>query len=372
VREAEVLEAEVLIVGAGPAGATAAINLAPLRRVVLVESKAEVMPRIGESLVPAARRLFEDMGLLESFLAEGHEPWYGNRTVWGGPELQEVDFLSDPDGHGWHLDRARFEQWLRDTAIARGAELISPATAEKLTHDGRRWQVILKTAAGPLVVACDLLIDAGGRAAPLGRRLGARAQVNDRLVCAWMYGRDERDTGRGLTYVEAAQDGWWYTAPLPGQRRVLAFHTDADLPSARIARYRGGLLAHAEAVKELSALLVDVGFVAQSERGTTAAHSAMLEPPASDRWLAVGDAAICFDPLSSQGLLNALFTSLAGAEAADSHLKGDTHSLPEYKQVIRGIADAYRQHLDFFYAIEMRWPKAPFWQRRHVATYSKT
>lgn len=365
-------EAEVLIVGAGPAGAMAAINLAPLRRVVLVESKAEVMPRIGESLVPAARRLLADMGLLESFLAEGHEPWYGNRAVWGGPEPQEVDFLRDPDGHGWHLDRARFERWLRETAIARGTELLSPATIDKLTDDGQKWQVLLKTAAGPLVVACDLLIDAGGRAAPVGRRMGARVQVSDRLICEWMYGRDERDTGRGLTYVEAAPDGWWYTAPLPGRRRVLAFHTDGDLPSARIARERGGLLAHAESVKELSALLADVGFVAQSERGTTAAHSAMLEPPASHRWLAVGDAAICFDPLSSQGLLNALFTGLAGAEAADRHLQDDAHSLSEYQQIIRGIGDAYRQHLDFFYAIETRWPEAPFWQRRHARRNSRT
>ena len=359
-------EAEVLIVGAGPAGATAAINLAPLRRVMLVESKAEIMPRIGESLVPAARRLLEDMGLLESFLAEGHEPWYGNRAVWGGPEPQEVDFLRDPDGHGWHLDRARFEQWLRDMAVTRGAELISPATADKLTREGNRWQVLLKTAEGPLVIACDLLIDAGGRAAPVGRRLGARVQVSDRLICEWIYGRDERDGGRGLTYVEAAQDGWWYTAPLPERRRVLAFHTDGDLPSARIARERSGLLAHAEAAKELSALLTDVRFVPQSERGITAAHSAILEPPASDGWLAVGDAAICFDPLSSQGLLNALFTGLAGAEAADRHLQGDAHSLSEYPRIIRGIEYAYRQHLDFFYASETRWPDAPFWQRRRA------
>ena len=87
-------ETEVLIVGAGTAGATAAINLAPFRRVLLVENKANVMPRIGESLVSAARRLLADMGLLESFLAEGHEPWHGNRSVWGEAEPQEVDFLA--------------------------------------------------------------------------------------------------------------------------------------------------------------------------------------------------------------------------------------------------------------------------------------
>ena len=357
-------DAEVLIVGVGPAGATAAINLAPSRRVLLVDSKAQVMPRIGESLVPAARRLLADMGLLDSFLAQGHEPWYGNRAVWGGPEPLEVDCLRDPDGHGWHLDRARFEQWLRDTAATRGAELLTPATVERLERDGRRWHVRLKTADGPRVIAADLLIDAGGRAAPVARRLGVRVEARDRLVCVWMYGRDGRDGGRGLTYVEAARDGWWYTAPLPASRRVLAFHTDADLPSLRKVREEHGLVECASAVEQLSALLADVSFTPETESGTTAAHSAVLAPPAGDGWLAVGDAALSFDPLSSQGLLNALFTGLAAAEAADRHLRGAAQALTEYRQTIGGIEAAYRRHLALFYAGETRWPEAPFWQRR--------
>ena len=357
-------DAEVLIVGAGPAGAAAAINLAPSRRVLLVDSRAEVAPRIGESLVPAARRLLADMGLLESFLAEGHEPWHGNRAVWGGPEPQEIDFLRDPDGHGWHLDRARFERWLRDHAVARGAELLTPATVENLERDGRRWRVRLKTAGGPSVVAADLLMDAGGRAAPVARRLGVRAEASDRLVCVWTYGRDRRDGGRGLTYVEAARDGWWYTAPLPAGRRVLAFHTDADLPALRTVRGGGGLVECAGALKELSALLAVVSFAVESESGTTTAHSAVLAPPAGDGWLAVGDAALSFDPLSSQGLLNALFTGLAAAEAADRQLRGGAQALTEYCQIINGIEAAYRRHLALFYAGETRWPDAPFWQRR--------
>lgn len=358
-------DTEVLIVGAGPAGATAAINLAPLRRVLLVENKANVMPRIGESLVSAARRLLADMGLLESFLAEGHEPWHGNRSVWGGPEPQEVDFLRDPEGHGWHLDRVRFEQWLREIARTRGTDLLIPATLDKLEHDGKRWRVLLKTVDGPCVVACDQIIDAGGRAAPVVRKLGVTAKADDRLVCAWVYGRDRRNSGRGLTYVEAVEDGWWYTAPLPEGRRVLAFHTDADLPSAQVVRERKRLLECAGAAKELSTLLTDVEFMPESERGTTAANSAILEPPAGEGWVAVGDAAISFDPISSQGLLNALFTGLAAAEAVDRHLRGDSLALSEYAQVIGGIRDSYLQRLDLCYAAETRWPKAPFWRRRH-------
>lgn len=357
----------VLIVGAGPAGAVAALNLAPFRRVLLVERRAEPSPRIGESLVPAARRLLADMGLLESFLSEGHEPWYGNRSVWGGRVPHETDFLRDPDGPGFHLDRRRFEQWLRGAARARGAELLCPATLKRVERDGDRWRAWLETDAGALVTTADLLIDAGGRAAPLARRLGGRAHVFDRLVCCWLYGRDREGTARGLTHVEAVEDGWWYTAPLPCGRRVLAFHTDADLPSARLVRVRAGLLVHARRARELSSLLDESGFKPETECELTAAHGAALESCAGEGWLAAGDAAASFDPLSSQGLLNALFTGLAAAEAAERHLCGDTHALEEYRQTVRGITAAYCRHLAAQYAAQTRWPEAPFWRRRAAA-----
>lgn len=335
----------MLIVGAGPAGAVAAINLAPLRRVVLIDRNAAPSPRIGESLPAAARRLFRDMGLLESFLAEDHAPCYGNRSVWGDPHPRETDALRDPDGHGWHLDRVRFEQWLRDAAVSRGAELIAPATLETID------------------VRASLIIDAGGRAAPAARRFGAKVRVEDRLVCGFVYGRGG---GPGLTYVEAVEDGWWYTAPIPGRRRVLAFHTDADLPSAHIARDRTALLAHAMRARELTSLLAEAAFVADDTAGFTAAHSATLEPCAGDGFLAAGDAALAFDPLSSQGLLNAIFTGLAAAEAADSHLAGDATALPRYRDTIAQVATAYRTHLAQWYGMERRWPEAPFWKRRHA------
>jgi len=357
-----VREVDVLIVGAGPAGATAALNLAPIRRVAVVDRRAEPPPRIGESIPPAVRRLLGDMGLFESFVAEQHAPCYANRSVWGDEEPREMDFLRDPDGHGWHLDRKRFESWLRGVAADRGAELLVPDSIERVERDGDRWRVELTSG----VISAAVLIDAGGRAAPLARRLGARVIAEDRLVCAWRSGVDRGKGGRGITFVEATEDGWWYTAPLPNERRVLAFHTDSDLP---VACDRDALLVRAAAQKELASVLRESGFVADTPVAITAANSATLQPCTGDGWLAAGDAALAFDPLSSQGILNALFTGLAAAEAADRFLNGE--SFDEYAEIMGGIRSAYRTHLDTWYGMERRWPGAPFWRRRQSPAAAK-
>lgn len=355
---------DVVVVGAGPAGATAALNLAPTRRVALVERRSRPQQRIGESLPPAARRLLADMGLHRSFLAQGHVRCHGNRAVWGADTPVETDFLRDPDGHGWHLDRARFEAWLRASAVARGATFLAPARIKAIERVTRRWRVHLTTALGDVAVDADVVIDAGGRSAPVARRLGATRRALDRLVCGWVYGRaDKGGRGAGFTHIEATEHGWWYTAPLP-VGRVLAFHTDADLPAARIARDRESLLHCAGDLAELSAVLAESGFVPEPQSAITAAHSTVLEPCFGPGWLATGDAALSFDPLSGQGILNALFTGLAAAEAVDRYLSGTLGNMAGYGARITRIHQEYRRHLALWYAAETRWPKAPFWRRR--------
>lgn len=365
---------DTLILGAGIAGAAAALNLAPMRRVALIDAgnlSAE-NGTVGESLAPAACRLLADMGLLESFLAEGHSPWYGTRSSWGTVVPTETDSLRNLDGPGWHLNRTRFNRWLRAAAAERSAELMWPAQLRSVEADEHGWVVdFTKPEGRGFAIRARTLIDATGRSASLARRFGSQHESSEpRMLCAWLRGTAKGETAAtaGFTTIEAVQDGWWYTAPLPCGYRIVAFHTDSDLPARRMLRSAESFMEYAERAPLVSETLMTCGFNTRGELiRWTVASGGTLSPPAGQSWFAAGDAAIHFDPLSSQGLVNALFTGLACAEATDRLLEGSqAKDVAEgYQTLIRQIRDAYVFHRMAWYREERRWSDSLFWSRRH-------
>lgn len=351
------LQADVAVVGAGPAGAAAALALAGQARVVLVDRRAEPEDRIGETLPGAARRLLAGLGLdPEAVLADGHAPVWARRSVWGAPRPAELDSMADPDGPGWRLDRRRFEARLRAEAVARGVRLVAPADA-RVARAGDGWTV----AAGDLRVAAPLVIDAGGRGGRLLREQAGRPAAQDRLVCVWTHLPLVR-RAQSVTSLESEPDGWWYTAPLPGGRRLLAFHTDADLLRATGGGER--LVERALSLPFLSAELADADTARPGPVRTCAAHGARPAAAGGDGWLAAGDASMCFDPLSSQGLFHALYTGRAAGRAALAMLGGDAGAGAAYSAALDRVWDAYVAHRALYYGMERRWPDAPFWRRR--------
>lgn len=324
---------------------------------VLFDRRAAPEDRIGETLPGAARRLLAALGVdADAALADGHAPVWARRSVWGAPEPAELDALADPDGPGWRLDRRRFEARLRAEAASRGVWLVAPADA-RVSREGDGWIVD----AGGLRVAAPVLVDATGRGARLLPGLAGRPVAEDRLVCVWTH-LPLVAAPRALTYVQSEPEGWWYTAPLPSGRRLLAFHSDADL--ARASGVRARLLERALALPDLAVELSDADAGRPGPVRTCAAHGARPAAAGGAGWVAAGDASMCFDPLSSQGLFHALYTGRAAGEAARGMLGGDAGAGAAYAAALDPVWDAYVRHRALYYGMERRWPDAPFWRRR--------
>lgn len=353
-----------VVAGGGPAGSTAALALARSGRRVLLVGAPSPTAAVGEALPPVGRALLGELGVLPGFLRQGHAPSHGNASAWGSADLATHDFLFGIHGHGWHLDRARFDAGLRDAARDAGAELAVPARVTRVERAGDAWIVRVEAAGeGPREVACGWLIDATGRSAALARRHGGERVRHDRLVAVHARFRPldggDRD---GRTLVEAAPDGWWYTARLPSGERVAAFQTDANRVDRRELLTSAGLAAALACTTHLRAALA--GYAPASLPRGADAGSARLASPAGEGWIAAGDAAISFDPLSSHGILNALHTGSLAGRTVHAHLAGDPRAIPEYARHLDAIYASYLRHLRDYYAMERRWPDHPFWARR--------
>lgn len=360
-----------VVAGGGPAGAAAALALARGgRRVLLADDRPRAAFRIGEALAPAARPLLRDLGVLDRFLAGGHLARHGNLSSWGSADLHASDFIFDPHGHGWHLDRARFDASLRDGAedagvVVRHARLLS---AER--GDGG-WRVVLRGAEGSSeTVSAEWLADATGRSAAVARQHGAARVQDDALVAFYARFRPAREGDRDArTMIESAPGGWWYTALVPGGERVVAWLTDADLADRAALLTEDGFVAALAGSRHVAAALDAFGYaIAGRPRGSDAG-SARLDRFVGDGWIAAGDAALSFDPLSSQGILTALYTGMRAGQALHAHLGGDAEALEAYADRLEQIHRAYAENRTVFYGYEARWADHPFWLRRmpHVA-----
>lgn len=364
-------EPTFVILGGGPAGCTAAIALRQSGggTVIVAESGTYQSNRIGESIPPDTRRLFTSLGLLDAFELERHQPCYGSCSSWGDDVLGYNDFTVNPHGPGFHLDRRRFDAFLAHRARKAGVHLITGARFRSVQPyrrgtDEPAFVVELDTDAGIRRLKASFVIDATGSRARLARNLGAQRLIHDRFFCAtgYFHLRDKAEFTQ-LTMLEAVPDGWWYAARLPDRRIAVALACDGDGLRSATLHESPSWLKRLSQTSFLAAALSESFFIPGSLQ-VCPVPCFVLDRPAGPHWLAAGDAASSFDPLSGQGIHKALANGLEAARTVRAYLNGDEAAIDRYTKGIRRSFDAFLAQRDTFYAREQRWPDAPFWAHR--------
>lgn len=357
------------MLGAGPAGLAAALTLQRYSstRVCLMHGGERDHPQPGETVSSALHPLMAYLGASEVLSSEGAAmPGYATHAAWGGPEVLSRDTLFTGRGEGLLLDRLRFDEGLLALFERQGGEVLQGAWMRRAQRQDGGWQVAYTQGGQEHQRYAAQVIDATGRRASFARRAGAEPQAVDALVGVVMHMDRPREAEMPHgALIESVPDGWWYSAPLPGHRAVVAFMTDADLLSQAPMPSPADMLARMPAARHTSERLR--ACTGWSRPRVYPAATQALSCPIGEGWVAAGDTALALDPLSSLGIGHALTSGIQAARIAQERLDGDTALAGAYASDVSRHLQTFLLQWRSLYAAERRWAEAPFWRRRQAA-----
>jgi flavin-dependent dehydrogenase len=367
---------EVVIIGGGPGGTTCAMELARLghEKVTVLESGVYDAFRIGESMPPEIRPILVRLGILEGFLAQGHEPCYGSCSYWGDDRRGYNDSIMSVYGHGWHVDRCRFNRFLAEGAIAADAELMIGCTFVAAEARGGGGYRLSARRQGNDDDTCELVrldadfvVDASGARGIFARQQGSRKQEDRPLICLGARFRlqDGEQRITKMTHLESVSYGWWYAARLPDDVLLVALSTDAVALKSLELQRRDTWMQALKSTSNTVKLIANAELIDSQPRAYPA-PSFRLDRMTGSHWLALGDAASSFDPITSQGIIKSMSEAQLAAETIHACLRGREEVLESYE---RALADRFEHYVSmrrYLYRRENRWPRSPFWMRQQA------
>ncbi len=339
----------IVILGAGPAGAAVALGLARLGEAPLVIASPRrfaAVEGVSARVVAGLRSAGFDRAL------QVLEPDSPRRVLWNG--------LMSAANTERLIDRQRFDLALLDDLERQGVEVWRGRVVEQ-SRLGQGYRLAVERDGGRHELDADFVVEARGRAAPAQGLPRLRGAETVSILQYW-----QGPPGGAQSAVQSRADGWAWMGRLPDGRRYLQLTLDAasaDLPPKKaLAAF---CRARFEAM-EIAPAFID-GAQPVGSPYARASTPVLNEIVATDTMLRVGDAAMAVDPLSGNGIFQALSSALQAPAGIATLLHDPARAAIArqfHQQRVEGLFHRFARIGRDFYAQESRWTEQPFWSAR--------
>ncbi|MFA6959897.1 MAG: NAD(P)/FAD-dependent oxidoreductase [Opitutaceae bacterium] len=352
---------DVIVIGAGPAGSSAATRLAVAGlRTVVIEKELFPRFRIGESLLPHGNELLREIGVWPKIQTAGFIPKYGaSFHLADGSATKEVVFstgLVPGLDSTFQVERARFDSILLDHARESGAEVRTGVTVRAVISDADGHRVELDAAEGQSEITARWVIDAGGRDHFFPNELKGRLEPSPfpkRIAIYNHFRHVARAPGMaaGNTVIVRLTNGWFWIIPIDAERTSVGLVTTVE--AMRAARLEPAELFNqtVAATPKLRELMGGASPVLTFH--VTSDYTYFRRELAGPRFVLAGDAGGFFDPIFSSGVYMACHSAkLASEIILRAHRTGRTLTNRErdrYTRTIKKNSAVFQKLIAAFY-----------------------
>ncbi len=363
------LDADVIIIGGGPAGSTLACLLAMDGFKTLVLEK-DVYPRdhVGESMVPANNFVFDRIGFLPKmedagFIHKDGVGWTAPRSpIWKFVAIRTADFVppNAPRPYSFNVERDSMDLLLLRHAHETGAKVVQGASVtEVLFEDGRAVGARVELSEGWVRdLFSRVVVDASGRRCFLAKQLGLKrkdAVFNQYAIWSWFRRLGPEPEGHAgyvfFHFLGLERASAWQIPLRNGITSVGVVTDKRDFQKSGKSHeeFFDGLVARNPTL-ELT--------MREAERVRPwyieADYSYQMETGAGPGWLLIGDAFRFVDPIFSSGVDVALHSAELAYEAITGSWRGtdETEAFAVYERNVNAGVDIWYDTVDLFYKLQ--------------------